>query len=346
MKNDKLYCINSYLMFRYIINEEYQFSDKLCRPKVDTEFRRKIISNSKELYDHIKEVIKKETKSGKVALALSGGIDSAILAKFMPPGSTAYTFKCIVPGKKVVDETEKAKLVAKENRLNHKIIEITWEDVINAMPILMKRKGAPIHSIEAQIYKAALQAKSDGFEKLLFGENADIIYGGMDGLLKEDWLYGDFIDRYSYILPYKVIKEGNLILEPYKKYEKNGHINAHEFINEYFRKEALGTYINACETAGIKFLSPFATTKLGVPLDLNRIRNGDTKYIVREVYEMLYPGKEIPDKIPMPRPLDEWMSNWSGPKRKEFFLDCHMKLSGEKKWLLFSLESFLNLLEK
>ena len=49
----------------------------------------------------------------------------------------------------------------------------------------MIRKGAPIHSIETQIFIAAQKILADGFTKFIFGENADIIFGGMDGLLSK-----------------------------------------------------------------------------------------------------------------------------------------------------------------
>ena len=118
----------------------------------------------------------------------------------MPKGSTAYTFRCVVPGVQVTDETQNAAEFASACGLKHKIIEIYWEDVEQFAPALMAHKGMPIHSIEVQIYKAALEARKDGYDKLIFGENADIIYGGMTGLLKKDWLIGEFINRYSYVL--------------------------------------------------------------------------------------------------------------------------------------------------
>ncbi len=58
---------------------------------------------------------------------------------------------------------------------------------------LMLYKGAPIHSIETQIYIAAKKVLSDGFTKFIFGENADIIFGGMDKLLAKDWFFGEFV---------------------------------------------------------------------------------------------------------------------------------------------------------
>ena len=62
---------------------------------------------------------------------------------------------------------------------------------------LMLNKGAPIHSIEVQICKAAMQAKEDGFDTLIFGESADVNFGGQDGLLSKDWSVPEYIDRYS-----------------------------------------------------------------------------------------------------------------------------------------------------
>jgi len=196
----------------------------------------------------------------------------------------------------VMDETEAAACLAKECGLKHEVIEVYWEDFERFAPILMKHKGMPIHSIEVQIYKAALAAKASGFENIIFGENADIIYGGMDGLLAKDWLIGEFIDRYSYVLPYKVLRESMLISEPFKKYEHDGRCDANSFINEFFRQEALGTYNNACQTAGIKFVGPYSRTEMKPPMDLGRVRRGDTKYLVREAFHKLYPEYEVPKK--------------------------------------------------
>ena len=57
-----------------------------------------------------------------------------------------------------------------------------------------------------------------------------------------------------------------------------------------------------------------------------------------------YPKIPVPNKNPMPRPVDEYFKNWEGPKRKEFRRDIDMsKYSGNQKWLLYCLEEFLNM---
>ena len=342
---DKNYCMNSFLMFRTIADDEKCFSVDLKPNIFHVNFPRIPVHNSCDLEDVIRTQVSEWTKDGKAALAVSGGIDSAIIAKYMPKGSKAYTFQCIVPGTEVTNEVPQARRYADECGLEHEVIEVYWEDFVKYAPLLMKHKGAPIHSIEVQIYKAALKAKADGYERLIFGESSDVNYGGLSGLMSKDWTFGEFVERYSYLLPYKVLKKPELILEPYRMFEKNGYVDAHEFCRNFFLEEGMGSYVNACQCAGIDVRTPYLMTTLAEPLDYMRVRAGENKYIVREVFEKLYTGWSVPKKTPMPRPMNEWMEKWDGPKRKEFWPNCVTGLSGDQKWQLWALESFLNMLD-
>lgn len=342
---DKIYCMSSYLMYRYVFNSEKTFEhDRKCNI-VDISFPRVPVTTPEELLLTIKDSVKTACKEGKAALALSGGIDSAILAKFMPEGAKAYTFRCVVPRKKVTDESGQARKWAEICRLDHEVIDVYWEDIASASEILMKHKGAPIHSIEAQIYHAAGVAKENGAVNFIFGENADIIYGGMNGLLEKDWLYSEFVDRYTYIMPYKVLRDPQMVLDPFREFEKDGHIDGHDFINKYFRQEALGTYQNACETAGVNFIGPYSMTYLDAPIDYARIRRGESKYLIREAFQLLYPGEELPVKIPMPRPMNEWFEKWDGPKRPEFIPHSTDGMTGDQKWMVWALEKYLDIID-
>ena len=342
---DKQYCMSSYLMFRTIVDHNHSFKDGITPSFFEENKDRQAVTSSQELLNILEQEVKKSCTNKKAALALSGGIDSAILAKFMPKGSVAYTFRCTVPGTNVADESEAAARYAKECGLIHKIVEISWEDMEKNAPILMTHKGAPFHSIEGQIYKASLQAKADGFEALIFGESADVNYGGMDSLLSKDWSVPDFIERYSYVMPHKILKKPIIITEPFIKHSKNGFMNTHEFIRDIFYLEAMGSYTNATNAAGIELIAPFSKTFMGVPLDLQRIRNGEGKYLVREAFKCLYPEYDIPKKIPMPRPMDEWMKNWEGPSRSEFWQNSINHFSGDQKWMIWALEKYLNLID-
>lgn len=346
MQEDPSYCASSFLMYRTIADHNKCFSNQLPPRFYDDSIKREPINNSQELEAKLKSVVEKITTNGKAALALSGGIDSAILAKFMPEGSTAYTFQCIVPGKEVTNEVPRAAKYAKECKLNHKVIKVYWEDFEKYANILMQHKGAPFHSIEIQIHKAALAAKEDGFDTLIFGESADLNYGGLSKLLSKDWLIGEFINRYAYVLPYEVLKNPQLIIEPISRHTENGYVNVHEFNRHDFYIEAMGSYTNACEAADIKLSTPYAHTFMAQPLDVQRIRQGENKYLIREVFNRLYPNFQAPEKIPMPRPMNEWLADWSGPTRPEFWPHCTDHMTGDQKWLVYILERFLNLLDE
>lgn len=340
------YCASSYLMHRTICDASKCFSTNYPprlfggRGSCDNVFC------AKDLTVSLKRQVQSACADGKAALALSGGIDSAILAKYMPEGSKAYTFKCIVPGKKVQDESPRAAAYAQECGLDHEIIPIYWEDAIALSDDLMKHKGAPIHSIEVQIYKASLKAKSDGFDKLIFGESADLNYGGLSGLLSREWKFGDYVDRYSYVLPYKVLRDPRLVLDPFvANCRDDGFINVREHHRNEFFTEAMGSYTNATELASIELVTPYASTWMACDMDIDRIRHGENKYLVREVFNDLYPTWEQPEKLPMPRPMDEWLADWSGPVRDEFWPGCAEGMTGDQKWLLWSLERFLNIIQ-
>lgn len=346
MEADKKYCMSSFLMFRTIADSEKCFKEGITPRLLDGFTQRKGIHDSTQLEEYLRTRVERAAADGKMALALSGGIDSAILAKFMPRGSVAYTFKCVVPGIEVVDETKAAAEYARACGLEHRVVEIYWEDFEKYAPLLMRHKGMPVHSIEVQIYKAALRAKEEGMDGFIFGETADALYGGLNGLLSKDWLIGEFIDRYTYVKPYHVLREAELILEPYFCCLIDGYVDVHKFMSGFFYKESLNSYVSALETAGTSGIYPYAETYLAEPLNYARIRSGENKYLVREVFNRLYPGWSVPKKTPMPRPMNEWFQSWTGPVRQEFIPHCTDHMTGDQKWLVWCLEKFLDLCEE
>lgn len=340
MKPDKNYCMNSFLQFRFIADDNIIFKEGLNRYIINPNPKYKI-SNSEDLDKVISKYIN-ENFDEKTALMLSSGIDSALLASYLPKNAQTFTLKCIAK-EETIDESIKAKEIAKKYDLKNDVIEVYWEDYEKYAPILMKHKGAPIHSIEVQIYKAAIVAKEKGYTKLLFGEAADILFGGLDGLLSQDWEFDEFINRYNFVPTKNVLNDYSLISEPFEKYRINNKIDMYGFMSTFFLKEALNSYYNACGTALIEFLSPFKEMYLGVKLNLDLIRSGRSKYIIRDLADKRMPGIDFGKKLPMPRPTDLWLVNWEGPKRKEFKKNIVKFLTGDQKFYVYILEKFLDL---
>ncbi len=78
-------------------------------------------------------------------------------------------------------------------------------------------------------------------------------------------------------------------------------------------------------------------------LDLYRVRHGEPKYLIRQLMAQKYPEIPVPNKVPMPRPVDEYFNNWEGPKRPEFKKGLDMrKFTGNQKWQMYCLERFLD----
>ena len=340
MQTNPNFCMNSYLMYRAIVEENCRFSDSLEPWFYHNDSPRRPIHSSDELEEHLRSEIGSILQKGPAALMLSSGMDSAILAAFLPEGTQTYTLHCKADSS--VDETAAAKHYAEINRLRHTVIDVTWSDYEQYSLPLMKQKGCPIHSLEVQVYKAALQAKKDGIRTLIFGETADIIYGGHSKLLSRDWTPEQFTERFSFVDVTKVLHHPEVIKAPILPHvQPDGKVDVFGFLNAFEYDVSLGFYNNACRLADISFFSPYASSILGIPLDLERIRSGDNKYIIRELFGKIYPDISAPDKTPLPRPMTEWLSSWSGPLHKEIVPDNIPEMTGDQKWYIYALNRFL-----
>ena len=336
------YCISSFLTFRFVIDENKIFKKGIMRPLYPLPEIRFKIRTADDICAAIQEVFS-STVDEQAGIMLSGGMDSAVLASYLPAGTKAYTLECQAAG--ATQETNKARYFAEKCGLDHRIVKISWEDYEKYAPLCMKLKGAPLHSIEPMICKAAFQAKSDGCTKLIFGDPADIKFGGMDGLLAQDWTEDEFKKRYTFVEPSRVVKRPIDTREPFAKYAQKGFYDAHGFINDFFLTEAHNSYSNPCKIAGVEYVTPYVFMSLDGPIDLQRIRRGESKYLIRELFAKRYPGMAPATKLAMPRAVGFWLKDWEGPQRAEFLPDCIEGLTGDQIWYVYVLEWFLNLIE-
>ena len=343
---DKDFCLSSYIAFRYIWKDDVEFAEgmehDLIEP-LDVEERFPVAS-AEEIDREIQKQFDELYRNYKnIGILLSGGMDSAILASYLKPGSNAYTFTSSGTNVFNADE-ERAAHYCKKFGLQHHFVDISFDDYKELTPIVMENKCAPVHSIEPQIYKAAMMARADGVDLIIVGESSDLIFGGMDKLIAKDWQFDDFVKRYTFLDPELVLSHPVDMSELFEKYRKDGDkIDFMAFMDDIFSIESSSSYLNAFEAAVMPYYDPYAQLIMRDPLDLNRVRNGEPKYLIRALYAMKYPEIPIPDKIPMPRPVDMIFKDWEGPKRPEFRQDIPMEqLTGNQKWQLWCAEQFLN----
>lgn len=347
MKTDKDFCLSSYIAFRYIWKDGVDFCDGFqhnnYRPADNSE--RIAVKTSEDIDREIQRQFDElYSRYQHIGILLSGGMDSANLAAYLKPGSHAYTFSS-TSGECDAD-MERAKTYCSKWKLQHHLIDITMADYEKYTPIVMRHKFAPVHSIEPQIYKAAEMARQDGVQLMIVGESSDLIFGGMDKLISPEWTFDGFVNRYTFLDPALVLThpvDQSELFERYRTGETT--IDVMRFMDEVFAIESSSSYLNAFGAAWMPYYDPYARLVMADPLDMNRVRNGEPKYLVRGLYAMKYPELEIPFKIPMPRPVDAVFKDWAGPQRPEFRKDIPMEeLKGNQKWQLWCAEQFLNMI--
>lgn len=271
-------------------------------------------------------------------------MDSAILASYLP-GCDAYTFR-FLGGDYQKEELQRAEIFAKQYGLTLHYVDIDWNTVTSNLNQIMISKGGPVHSIEPQICQGAKQAMKDGVDLMIIGDGSDYVFGGMDQLLSKDWTFEDFYQRYIYVEPEKVLKKPVSVRYLFERYRTGEKIDFLKFMDVVATEESYGSYSNAFLVAGLDYFDPYEKLKMAEPLDLQRVRNGESKYLIRELFKDRYPDLPVPNKLPMPRPVDAYFANWEGPTRPEFRDDIDMsQYKGNQKWLIWCLEQFLNMVD-
>lgn len=338
--------MSSYMAFRFIEDDSKNFYPGLKHHNVKPipEEERILVRSAEDIGHRIADQIDifRDKKKG---VLLSGGMDSAIVASYLP-GAEAYTFR-FLDGTFQKEELERAEYYAERYGLNLHYVNISWDTVKNYLEPVMNAKCAPVHSIEPQIYQAALQAKQDGVEIMFSGATSDLVFGGMDQLLSQDWTFDGFMNRYIFTKPEDVLCESESMQYVFERYRKGEDgIDFIAFLGDVAMSELMTSYTTTFRAADMHYCDPYAKLKPSEPLDLARIRRGDTKYLIREMFRKRYPDIAVPEKIPMPRPVDIYFRDWKGPSRYEFRKDIDMKrFTGNQKWQMYCLEKFLDLHE-
>lgn len=202
----------------------------------------------------------------KTGILLSGGMDSAILASYLP-GCEAYTFR-FLDGNYQTEELQRAEIFAKKYDLTLHYVDIAWDTVKEYLKPIMMAKGGAVHSIEPQICQAARQALTDGVDLMIIGNGSDYVFGGMDQLLSQDWSYEEFYHRYIYIEPEAVLRTPVSVRYLFERYRKGNGIDYLSFMDDVATEESYSSYANAFLVAGLDYFDPYEKLKMSEPLEI------------------------------------------------------------------------------
>lgn len=336
------FCTSSYLAFRHVVGEHRWINGIEPVHYNALEGKKILVDSADDIYAALEELMR-PLGNEKLGLFLSGGIDSGILAAFMPKDSCVFTID--FKAESSIIESEGAKAYAVKNQLRHYVIEVTQKDYEQYELPLSLNKKAPLHPVEIALFKATELAREQNISTIVVGNGADSNFGGLDKLLAKDWEFEEFIDRYNFIDPATVLKRPASVREVYKPYRQGDKIDYLRFLNEIHGEGTTQAFCNAIYFGGLSVIAPYEKLQLKSALDIDRIRYGEPKYLLVELFDKLYSEMVAPKKVAFARPMHQWMADFK-PKSDIFIKDLDMSLfTGEQKYIMRSLDKFVGWLE-
>lgn len=216
-----------------------------------------------DIYKELRAQIYRNTYSGRIAVAFSGGLDSSIIAKIAEEISTPILFTV---GLKGSYDIERAESISKEMGLEWHSRELTEKEVLKAFFHIensVPMKSLTDRSLAVGFFLVAKEIKNFGINRVLVGQLADELFAGYR--------------RYRRIS----MKELN-------------HVLLKDVINSAFGFERDG---EAIRKGGVKPVFPFAIKRvinIGVKLAPEmKISGGLNKYILRVLGRRLGLSKQV-----------------------------------------------------
>ncbi|WP_435153636.1 asparagine synthase C-terminal domain-containing protein [Haladaptatus sp. DFWS20] len=123
-----------------------------------------------------------EISSDSLAVAFSGGVDSAVVA-------SAFDCPLYVTGFPDSHDVEAAKTAAERMNREVQVVELTHEDIEHAVPEVARaidRTNAMDVQIALPLYLTAERASHDGYDRLAVGQGADELFGGYEKVARAD----------------------------------------------------------------------------------------------------------------------------------------------------------------
>ena len=167
---------------RHLVADETPDDDRhwtLPRPDPETDDDRAVAAVREAVLDRTRAVVADSTSGdpddGSVAVAFSGGVDSAVVAAGVPDAP------CYVAGFEGCHDVAAAREAAAAMDRDLRVVEITHDDIRERIPDLAAATGRtnPMDlAIALPLVLVGERAAADGFDRLALGQGDDELFGG------------------------------------------------------------------------------------------------------------------------------------------------------------------------
>ncbi|MGR3677143.1 MAG: asparagine synthase-related protein [Paracoccaceae bacterium] len=273
---------------------------------------------------------------GRIGIMLSGGMDSALLASFLPKGSIAYTLDY----NKVADRFHEFDLAAEfvPEGIEHKKVTVTSDAYHEMCRKLTHLKKAPTVPHDPSVGITAEAAVKDGITHMVTGAGADGHFAGFAHLYKDPSFAGvrDTLAK-QFVLPSKVLKDPAPTDWVLGHFSIDGIVDVRTFLEEIGTEgTAVRDTMIAC---GLVPLFPLTEMIYTGPYEITR-RGG--KHPIVDLFKLIYDGRRPNPKLALPVPYGPFMRNYT-PRRPEFLPEGVAALTAKQQYQIYALELYMDM---
>lgn len=293
-----------------------------------------LVTTPEEMQDHCSDKI--ASVEGRVGIMLSGGMDSAMLAHFLPKGSIAYTLEYGEDETALSEFDQAARFVPLG--VEHKKIRITRASFFDMARELTLLKREPTVPHDPAIGLAARQALADGITHMVTGVGADGSFGGF-GHFYKDVSYAAFRSNIikQFVAPWDVLKNPVPVDWVIGHYTVNDKVDVQTYLGDVGTE---GTAVfDTLQACGLVPVNPYSSMRFGAALDIAG-RGG--KYPLKDMFALIYPDRKPNKKMALPVPYGPWMRDYI-PTRPEFRTDRMDRFGGKNRYQIYALELYMDM---
>ncbi|PWJ12944.1 asparagine synthase-related protein [Jannaschia seohaensis] len=294
------------------------------------------VSTAQEMHDYIAQRMGALATQGKIGIMLSGGMDSVMLAKFLPEGSIAYTLDYGEGQEQHSEFAEAAKAIPPG--VTHKKLSVTREAYAEMARELTLLKREPLVPHDPAFGIGARVAREDGITHMVYGGGADPRFAGFAHFYKDPSYEGvrKAIIK-QFVAPWHVLKSPAPVDWVLGHFTVGNRVDVRGFLNIVGTEgQAVSDTLRAC---GLTPVAPLAEMVWTHEFDIAG-RGG--KYPLRDLFKLIYPGKSPNKKAPLPVPYGAWMKGYV-PARPEFRTDRLHWFGGKNLYQIYALELYMDL---